>query len=157
MFFYNSCRESHFRMQTQSVFSEGMRIWIPGHSQEWEMKGSWLPAALEKGFSIITLCCKGRIICICFIWKWAFSLWTRYCWAPSYHPFAFPPQWLRGEIKPLEERELFKGAFTGQRKDDQMGCHPRKYKSSPKSHPRTLPSIMPVEDFCLFFKEGDHI
>lgn len=38
-----------------------------------------------------------------------------------------------------------------------MGCHPRKYKSSPKSHPRSLPSIMPVEDFCLFFEEGDHI
>lgn len=38
-----------------------------------------------------------------------------------------------------------------------MGCHPRKYKSSPKSHPRTLPSIMPVQDFCLFFEEGDHI
>lgn len=45
----------------------------------------------------------------------------------------------------------------GQRKDDQMGCHPRKYKSSPKSHPRTLPSIMPVQGFCLFFEEGDHI
>lgn len=38
-----------------------------------------------------------------------------------------------------------------------MGCHPRKYKSSPKSHPRTLPSIMPVQDFCLFFEEEDHI
>lgn len=53
--------------------------------------------------------------------------------------------------------ELFKGALMGQRKDDQMGCHPRKYKSSPKSHPRILPSIMPVQDFCLFFEEGDHI
>lgn len=89
--FYNSCRESHFTMQTQSVFSEGMRIWIPGHTQEWEMKGSWLPTALEKGFSIITLCCKGRIICICFIWKWAFFTLNEILLSTFLPSICYPP------------------------------------------------------------------
>lgn len=89
--FYNSCWESHFIMQTQSVFSKGMRIWIPGHSQEWEMKGSWPPAALEKGFSIITLCCKGRIICICFIWKWAFFTLNEVLLSTFLPSVCFPP------------------------------------------------------------------
>lgn len=139
--FYNSCWESYFIMQLcdQSVFRESTRIWVPGHAQAWEMKGSWLPASLEKRLSITMLCWKVGLFAFISFGNGPFLLWTKYCWAPSYYSFAFPSQCLRGEIELLEEWELFKAAFMGWRKDDQVGCHSRKYKLSPKSHPRTLP------------------
>ena len=55
------------------------------------MKGSWLPAALEKGFSVIALSCKGRIICVCFIWKWASFTLNKILLSTFLTSICFPP------------------------------------------------------------------
>jgi len=124
------------------------------------MKGSWLPAALEKGFSVIALSCKGRIICVCFIWKWASFTLNKILLSTFLTSICFPPHngseqklnccrngslskehlWTKGKVT----RWAITQENTNQTSNHTPGlCH--------------WDSIIPFQDFCLFFKEENHI